>query len=127
MEIKQYQQTMASSLHLLLVEAGEEWQDYYHENKWPHYQLVLQQTKAKVIMNKQQVIGYVRYVEDYGYGVYIYDLLVHPQYRGQGLGNKLMRSVKADYPTQEVYVMSDVDGYYKKIGYSKVGSLFQVK
>ncbi|NCA77080.1 MAG: hypothetical protein EOM90_12175 [Alphaproteobacteria bacterium] len=31
-----------------------------------------------------------------------------------------------DYPNQVVYVMSDVDGYYEKIDYKRIGSIFEV-
>jgi hypothetical protein len=46
-------------------------------------------------------------------GVYIFDLLVKKSYRGQ--------------QNQPVYVMSDVDPYYEKLGYRREGSIFEVK
>lgn len=32
-----------------------------------------------------------------------------------------------EYPGQTVYVMSDVDAYYEKVGFQKIGSVFEVK
>ncbi len=37
-----------------------------------------------------------------------------------------MECIYADYPGQVVYVMSDVDEYYKKLGYQRAGSVFEV-
>jgi len=37
-----------------------------------------------------------------------------------------MERIKADYPARAVYVMSDIDGYYAKLGYQRIGSVFEV-
>jgi hypothetical protein len=37
-----------------------------------------------------------------------------------------MEHICSDYPDQTAYVMSDVDGYYKKQGYRREGSIFEV-
>lgn len=62
-----------------------------------------------------------------GFGVYIYDLLVRKSYRGRQLGKTLMERVCQDFPSQTIYVMSDVDPYYEKLGYRREGSIFEVK
>ncbi len=49
-----------------------------------------------------------------------------PEYRGRSLGRRLMERIYDDYPNQIVYVMSDVDEYYKKKGYRREGSVFEV-
>jgi hypothetical protein len=38
----------------------------------------------------------------------------------------LVAQAAADYAQQPVYVMSDVDPYYEKQGYQRVGSIFEV-
>lgn len=38
-----------------------------------------------------------------------------------------MERVCQDFPDQPVYVMSDVDSYYEKLGYIREGSIFRVK
>jgi ribosomal protein S18 acetylase RimI-like enzyme len=73
------------------------------------------------------VCGYARCHEDDGFGVYVYDLLVRKSFRGNQLGKMLMEQVCIDFPDQPVYVMSDVDSYYKNLGYRKEGSIFEVK
>jgi hypothetical protein len=37
-----------------------------------------------------------------------------------------MECIYEDYPEQIVYVMSDVDKYYDKLGYRCEGSIFEV-
>ena len=39
---------------------------------------------------------------------------------------KLMECICKDYPNHVVYVMSDVDGYYEKVDYKRIGSIFKV-
>jgi hypothetical protein len=39
----------------------------------------------------------------------------------------LMETVCEDFSDQLVYVMSDVDTYYEKLGYQREGSIFEVK
>lgn len=73
------------------------------------------------------VCGYARCREDDGFGVYVYDLLVRKAYRGREIGKSLMERVCQDFPDQPVYVMSDVDSYYEKLGYRREGSIFEVK
>lgn len=38
-----------------------------------------------------------------------------------------MERVCIDYPNQPIYVMSDVDIYYEKLGFQKIGSIFEAK
>jgi len=71
------------------------------------------------------VCGYIRCLEDNGFGVYVYDLLVRKSYRGRQLA--LMERVYQDFPGEPVYVMRDVDLYYEKLGYHREGSIFQIK
>jgi GNAT superfamily N-acetyltransferase len=54
-------------------------------------------------------------------------LLVRKSYRGRNIGKILMERVCRDFPGQTVYVMSDVDLYYEKLGYRREGSIFEVK
>jgi predicted N-acetyltransferase YhbS len=58
---------------------------------------------------------------------YVYDLLVRKSYRGNQIGKNLMERMCQGFPNQPVYVMSDVDPYYEKLGYRKEGSIFEVK
>jgi len=59
--------------------------------------------------------------------IYIDDLLVDKAYRGREFGRCLMERVCKDFPNKEIYVLSDVDAYYSKLGYEKAGTVFQIK
>lgn len=58
--------------------------------------------------------------------MYVYNLLVRRSHRGNNLGKLLIENVKTDYSDQPLYIMSDADGYYKKLGCRKIGSVFEV-
>lgn len=65
--------------------------------------------------------------EDEGFGVYVYDLLVRRSSRGKQIDKILLERVCRDFSEQTLYVMSDADQYYEKLGYRKIGSIFKIK
>jgi len=79
-----------------------------------------------VYLEEDDLIAYIRCKEDSGFGVYVYDLLVRQDKRGNQIGKKLIEYVKDEYKNQSIYIMSDVDSYYEKCGYKKIGSIFEV-
>lgn len=127
MEIKKYSKTDESSLFDLLANEGDEWIDYHGAAGRDKYIKALETTITYLACDQTLVCGYVRCREDDGFGVYIYDLLVRNSYRGRQIGKSLMERVCQDFPDQPVYVMSDIDPYYEKLGYRREGSIFEVK
>jgi ribosomal protein S18 acetylase RimI-like enzyme len=125
MEIRRY--TPADDLQLfdLMREEGDDWSAYY-ETKNTQYRAALVGSIVYVAVEDSRICGYIRARDDAGFGVYIYDLLVAKTYRGQSLGMRLMAHVHAEHPENTVYVMSDVDGYYLKQGFRRIGSVFEV-
>lgn len=71
--------------------------------------------------------AYSRSINDFGFYIYVCDLLVKPKYRGKNIGKKLMECILNDFPNQLVYVMSDVDQYYMSLGYKREGTIFEVR
>ena len=92
----------------IIKSEGDEWKDYFD----PKYQMILEQS--------------ITYVNDCGLYIWVIDLLVHKEYRGNSIGKKLMEVLLIDFPDQDVYVLSDVNEYYEKLGYKKEGSVFKV-
>ena len=127
MEIKKYSKADESLLFDLLVDEGEEWSDYHGAAGRDKYKKALESSITYIAYDENLVCGYVRCREDDGFGVYIYDLLVRKTHRGRQIGKSLMERVCQDYPDQPVYVMSDVDPYYEKLGYRREGSIFEVE
>ena len=126
MEIRRYTPADEAALFRLLEAEGEDWSDYYGPAGRERYARALADSVTYLAWVDGALRGYARCREDGGFGVYVYDLLVHRDSRGQGLGAKLMEQACLDFPGETVYVMSDVDAYYAKLGYQREGSIFVV-
>lgn len=127
MEIKRYNKDYEALIFDLLEDEGEEWSDYHGPAGREKYTKALESSITYIALDKTLACGFARCREDDGFGIYIYDLLVRKSYRGRQIGKILMERVCQDFPDQPVYVMSDVDTYYEKLGYRKEGSIFEVK
>lgn len=119
MKIRQYSTADETLLFDLLIDEGDDWIDYHGPVGRSKYIKALKSSIAYIAYDEDFVCGYVRCREDDGFGVYIYDLLVRKIYRGKQIGKTLMEQVLKDFPNQPVYVMSDVDQYYEKLGYRR--------
>ena len=127
-EINIRKYTLADEEHLMkIIEAeGEEWKDYWAPEVREKYQKMLLDSLTYVAYENDELCGYS---QSFVYGhiaVWIVDLLVAPKFRGKQIGRQLMECICQDYPNHAVYVVSDVDGYYGKQGYPRIGSIFQV-
>jgi ribosomal protein S18 acetylase RimI-like enzyme len=127
MEIMKYSIADESLLFDMLIDEGDEWSDYHGLDGRSKYIKALETSITYIAYDDALVCGYARCREDDGFGVYVYDLLVRKSYRGKQIGKYLMERVCQDFPEQPVYVMSDVDRYYEKLGYRREGSIFVVK
>ncbi len=127
MQIRRYTPPDEPMLFRLLAEAGPDWSEYTLEPGRTRYARALSRSVTYLAFEGPDLIGYARCREDDGFGVYVYDLLVAAPFRGRQTGRRLMEQACADYPDQTVYVMSDVDGYYEKLGYARAGSIFVVR
>ena len=127
MKIRHYSKTDEEALFDLLMDEGDEWIDYHGKNGRSKYIKALESSITYIACDENVVCCYARCREDDGFGVYIYDLLVRKTYRGRKIGKCIMERVCQDFPDQPVYVMSDVDSYYEKLGYIREGSIFRVK
>lgn len=111
------------NLMQLIQSEGEEWKDYLA----PTYRQALENAITYVALIDEELCGYSRSVSDSGIFVWVIDLLVDKNRRGMSIGKKLLECISTDYPGVDVYVMSDVDPYYEKLGYKKEGSIYKVK
>ena len=127
MLIKRYSKTDESHLFDMLKEEGDGWSDYHGEAGYSKYVNALESSITYVVYDNYILCGYARCRGDEGFGVYVYDLLVRKSCRGKQFGRMLMEQVCKDFSDQPVYVMSDVDPYYEKLGYRREGSIFEVK
>ncbi|GAX37101.1 GNAT family N-acetyltransferase [Nodularia sp. NIES-3585] len=73
------------------------------------------------IWNGEQLIGFARATSDGIYRATIWDVVIHPEYRGTGLGRKLVETVLS-HPrvrkVERVYLMTTYQQeFYEKIGF----------
>jgi ribosomal protein S18 acetylase RimI-like enzyme len=127
MDIKRYSKEDEQQLFDMIEEEGEEWIDYYSSEGYKKYIIALASSITYVAYVEDVLCGYARCRDDDGFGIYVYDLLVKKAYRGKSIGKKLIEQACKDFLDQPVYVMSDVDPYYEKLGFKREGSIFEVK
>lgn len=124
--IRRYTKEDAELLFALIMREGDEWKEYWGREGKPKYEKALASSITYLIFEDDVLCGYARCRDDDGFGIYVYDLLVDKAYRSKTYGRMLMEQVYCDYSGEAVYVMSDVDAYYKKLHYEKIGSIFAV-
>jgi len=125
MEIRKYNKITDETKLMKMLEDEEGW-DYANETLAEKYKVALETSITYVACQEDVLCGYSRSLNDFGEYIYVCDLLVMPAYRGKEIGRKLTECICNDYPNQVVYVMSDVDGYYEKVEYKRIGSIFEV-
>ncbi|MBP2098508.1 GNAT family N-acetyltransferase [Enterococcus rivorum] len=104
---------------------SEEWSGYYSLENQPKYVKAIMNSITHVMIENDILCGYIRCKNDDGFGIYILDLLVMKQYRGCEFGLKLIQSIANVFPNDPLYVTSDIDPYYEKIGFKKIGSILE--
>ena len=126
-EIRRYEDKIDQDKLIKLIEnEGEEWSCYWSEDFLPKYREALCNSITYVAYRGDELCGFLRSLDDCGFYIYICDLLVSQVNRGEHIGRKLMESICRDYPKRTVYVMSDVDEYYEKLGFKREGSVYEV-
>ena len=73
-----------------------------------------------------RLVGAVRVLSDGIIRSVIYDLVVDPDFQGQGIGAELLKRCMAVYPNSEwlVQTTADVSGYYEKLGFAVNNEVF---
>ncbi len=125
-EIRKYSKNDEAVLMRMIEDEGQEWKCYSAVDVSEKYKNLLENSMTYVAYYGDTLCGYSRSINDGDFYIYICDLLVTKRFRGQNIGRKLMECVCADYPSQIVFVMSDIDEYYIKQGYQREGSIFKV-
>ncbi len=77
-----------------------------------------------VVLEGENVIGFVRGLTDGEITTYIAELLVDPRYRGKGLGRLLLEACHALHPHTRLDLISTEEAlsFYKKKGFRDVGA-----
>ena len=79
--------------------------------------------------DEDNLIAFTRVVTDFTFKAFMFDVIVHPQYQGHGLGNRLVNLVKAhpnlkDVTHIELYCRPNLRDFYGQHGFtSDVGDM----
>ena len=124
--IRKYKQDDASQIMKLIASEGDDWSSYYQGEGQIKYLISLNDSITYVMIIDDQIIGYIRAIDDHGFDIYICDFLVQKEKRGNHYGMKLIETIQSLFKNRDIYVMSDVDSYYIKEGLEKIGSIFKI-
>ena len=71
--------------------------------------------------DNERLLGVVRVLSDKVIRSVIYDLVVDPEYQGQGIGKELVKRCIRHYPYTEwlVQTTENIAGYYEKMGFKR--------
>jgi len=90
------------------------------------YKSLLNNSPAFVCYHGNEFCGYIRAILDQNFAVYISELFVTPDHRNHKVAEQLINKVKEAFSELTVYALSDEDAFYKKKGYKKIGSVFEI-
>lgn len=126
MLIRKYRKRDDEQKLMKMIEDEEGW-DYANADLTEKYKDALVKSITYVAYLNDELCGYSRSLDDAGLYVYVVDLLVKPNCRGNDIGRQLMEILCKEYPSRQIYVASGADAYYEKIGYKREGSIFEIK
>lgn len=88
----------------------------------PDYVKALEASVTRVACRAECIVGYARALTDGTITLFICELLVAPDCRGQGMGRALIEALHAAYPSARMDLVSDADGFYERQGFRRLGS-----
>lgn len=110
---------------LALLAAEPDWREFMSAEGLPRFRTALRDTLSLVCFDDGRICGYLRALVD-GFGLYVSELYVAPAARRRGHGRALLQHLRDSHVGQPVYVLSDEDTYYEKLGCVRVGSVFRL-
>ncbi len=111
---------------LAAIKKDPDWDIFTNEGAIDSYRKSLRNSVTYVCHDNGELCGYIRAFLDDGLAVYISELYVLPAWRNRKIGRSLLKQMKMDFSSLTVYVLSDEDVYYEKMGYKKIGSVFEL-
>jgi ribosomal protein S18 acetylase RimI-like enzyme len=119
-----YQREQEAEL-LSILRKESDWSLFLRDEVIDVFKEALLGSETYVFESEGAICGYIRALVD-GFGIYVSELYVAPQYRGNRFGSELLKRVRQEHLNRDVYVLSDEDMYYEKLGYERVGSVFKL-
>ena len=125
MEILKYKPEHEEAV-LAALKKDPDWGIFTNDDAIGLYKRSLKESITYVSYSKSEFCGFIRAFLDKGFAIYISELYVTPKWRNQKIGLSLLDRVKLDFSNLTVYALSDENAYYEKIGYKKIGSVFEL-
>ena len=125
MEILKYRPEHEAAL-LSVLRNDPDWDMFTNDDAIENYKNSLRRGVTYVCLESGEFCGYVRALLDDGFAIYISELYVVLKRRNRKIGRSLLKQVKDDFSDLTVYALSDEDAYYEKIGFKKIGSVFEL-
>lgn len=125
MEIRKYKESIDYDNLITLFKSEEDWGWFLENKTLLRHKKSLYRSITYVAYEGSRLIGYLRSIEDIESYIYVCELLVSKVFRGNSIGRKMLDTLVIDNPEHEILVMSDEDRYYKKLGYTNLGSIFK--
>ena len=74
------------------------------------------------VFAEEKLIGLGRAVSDCTYEAAIYDIAVHPEYQGKGIGKTIVETLMESLPTCSfiLYAAPGKEGFYAKLGFRRL-------
>ena len=111
---------------LSAIKKDPHWDMFTNDDAIDNYRKRLQTSVTYVCYDNGEFCGYLRALLDEAFAIYVSELYVIPSCRNQKIGRSLLKKIKNDFPDLTIYALSDEDAYYEKIGYKKIGSVFEI-
>ena len=111
---------------LSAIKGDPNWDIFTNDDTIDNYKKSLIESITYVCYHNVNFCGYLRALLDDGFAIYISELYVVPEWRNRMIGRSLVAQVKMDFDRLSVYALSDEDAYYEKLGYNKIGSVFEI-
>jgi GNAT superfamily N-acetyltransferase len=108
------------------IKKDPDWDLFTNDSAIGNYRKRLLESITYVCYDNGAFGGYLRALPDDGFAIYISELFVVPELRNRKIARTLIAKVKADFNHLTAYALSDEDAYYEKLGYRKVGSVFEI-
>ena len=125
MEIFRYKREHEDAV-ISAIKEEPSWDIFTNEKAIDNYKKSLCTSITYVCYENGVFRGYLRALLDDGFAIYISELFVVPEWRNRTIGRTLIAKVQMDFRHLTVYALSDEDAYYEKLGYRRVGSVYEI-
>ena len=125
MEILRYKIEHEEAI-LSAIKEDPHWDIFTNDSAIDNYRRSLSTSVTYVCYDNGDFCGYLRALLDDEFAIYISELYVTPKWRNRMIGRSLLARVKMDFHRLTVFALSDEDAYYEKLGYNKIGSVFEI-